>query len=140
MLQKPGRCLVRYQAPTWSWTSLDIIKVCYNCRDGVIYTRTLESRVVRGWRNWLLLTLFRLGRNVGVVKPVNLTLFAVVGDMPFIVDEDVFCSIGYRSLMTISASRIQDLLKRSRSESRKFIFGRRGLASGSATENPLYGL
>jgi hypothetical protein len=112
VLQKPGRCSVRYQAPTWSWASLDIIKVCYNNRGGVISTVKLESRVVRGWRNWLLLTLFRLGRNAGVVKPVNLTLLAVVRDMPFIVDEDVFCSIGYLSLMTISASRIHDLLTR----------------------------
>ena len=103
---------MRYQAPTWSWASLDFIKVCYNHRDVVISTRKLESRVVRGWRNWLLLTLFWLGRNVGVVKPVKLTLLAVVRDMSFIVDEDVFCSIGYLSLMTISASRIQDLLKR----------------------------
>lgn len=103
---------MRYQAPTCSWTSFDIIKVCYNHRDGVISTRKLESRVVRGWRNWLLLTLFRLGRNVGSVKPVKLTLLAVERDMPFIVDEDMFCSIGYLSLMTISASRIQDLLKR----------------------------
>jgi hypothetical protein len=46
------------------------------------------------------------------VKPVKPTLLAVVRDMSFIVDEDVFCSIGYLSLMTISASRIQDLLKR----------------------------